>query len=142
MNYVEKIKKLDDIFFKIILKEFQHLASLQTDLNLREFLIIKYLAKNEVAIMSELTSVFATVPTTMTGVINSLVDRSYVKRRRSSEDRRVVEVVLAEKGMDLYKNYQNELVNQGKIIWNDLDEKKIEEIIESFSRVDSKLNKN
>src|SRR6056297_2514528 len=57
---------------------------------------VQKVAKNESAIMSELTSVFGTPPTTMTGVINNLVGKDYVKRRRRSDDRRVVEVLLSQ----------------------------------------------
>ena len=42
----------------------------------------------------------------LTAAINSLVRKEYVERRRSSEDRRVVEIRLTEKGEQAYRQHE------------------------------------
>ena len=42
----------------------------------------------------------------LTAAINSLVRKEYVERRRSSEDRRVVEIRLTEKGERAYRQHE------------------------------------
>lgn len=106
MGIDEKARKVDETFFKIILNEFYQLSVLDENLKIRELLIIKYLGKYNSVIMSELTSVFATPPTTMTSIVNRLVDKGYVKRRRRDDDRRIVEILLSQKGQKFYDNHQ------------------------------------
>lgn len=106
MGIDEKARKVDETFFKIILNEFYQLSVLDENLKIRELLIIKYLGKYNSVIMSELTSVFATPPTTMTSIVNRLVDKGYVKRRRRDDDRRIVEILLSQKGQKFYDNHK------------------------------------
>ncbi|AZO94262.1 MarR family winged helix-turn-helix transcriptional regulator [Halocella sp. SP3-1] len=106
MGIDEKAREVDETFFKIILNEFYQLSVLDENLRIRELLIIKYLGKYNSTIMSKLTSVFATPPTTMTSIVNRLVDKGYVKRRRRDDDRRIVEILLSQKGQKFYDNHQ------------------------------------
>ncbi|QTL97212.1 MarR family transcriptional regulator [Iocasia frigidifontis] len=106
MGIDEKAREVDETFFKIILNEFYQLSVLDENLKIRELLIIKYLGKYNSVIMSELTSVFATPPTTMTSIVNRLVDKGYVKRRRRDDDRRIVEILLSQKGQKFYDNHK------------------------------------
>ena len=49
----------------------------------------------------------------LTTAINSLVRKAYVERQRSSEDRRVVEIKLTEKGEKAYlhhEEYHNQMI--------------------------------
>ncbi|MTI58692.1 MAG: winged helix-turn-helix transcriptional regulator [Firmicutes bacterium] len=105
MDIEEKARRVDETFFKIILNEFHQLSVLDGNLKIRELLIIKYLGKYNSVIMSELTSVFATPPTTMTSIVNRLVDKGYVKRRRRDDDRRIVEILLSKKGQKFYDGH-------------------------------------
>lgn len=135
MDYEEKFKKIDDLFFDIIIEQFKHLSNLESNLNIREFLIVQYLAKNSSAIMSELTSVFGTPATTMTGVINNLVDKDYVRRRRRSDDRRVVEVLLSQRGEEFYKKDKNMAKENARNLLKQIDDKLFENMLEIFSKI-------
>lgn len=106
MGIEEKARKIDETSLKIILNEFHQLSILDENLKIRELLIIKYLAKYNSTIMSELTAVFATPPTTMTSIVDRLVDKGYVKRQRRDDDRRIVEILLSQKGQKFYDDHQ------------------------------------
>src|SRR6056297_1353821 len=99
---------------------------------------VQKVAKNESAIMSELTSVFGTPPTTMTGVINNLVGKDYVKRRRRSDDRRVVEVLLSQHGNNFYKKDKNMAKENAKNLLKKIDDRLIETMLEIFMKINEK----
>ncbi len=135
MDYEEKFKKIDDLFFDIIIEQFKHLSILESALNIRDFLIVQYLAKNNSVIMSELISVFGTAATTMTGIINNLVDKDYVKRRRRNDDRRVVEVLLSQKGEEFYKKDKNMAKENARDLLEKIDDRLLENILDIFSKI-------
>lgn len=46
-------------------------------------------------------------PSTIVGVLDRLVDKNYVKRRRDKKDRRLINVTITEKGRELIKKAQH-----------------------------------
>ena len=85
------------------------------DLTLAQYLALDALAlKNAECSMSELAELIQQSSATMTGIIDRLVDKKWVSRRRSDEDRRAVYVGLTTEGTDLLSR-----VNNAKNAWID-----------------------
>lgn len=73
-----------------------------------EHFLIEFLGKESFASMSRLSQLFHVAPSTMTSIVDRLVQRGYIKRRRAQQDRRKVLVTLSEKGKDFYSNHHQE----------------------------------
>jgi DNA-binding MarR family transcriptional regulator len=73
-----------------------------------EHFLIEFLGKESFASMSKLSQLFHVAPTTMTSIVDRLVQRGYIKRRRAQQDRRKVLVTLSEKGKQFYSHHHQE----------------------------------
>jgi len=68
-----------------------------------EMTMIEILGKRGPMIMTELSDSARLCVSTATGLIDALVSKSLVKRSRSEEDRRIVQVELTEEGQKIYE---------------------------------------
>jgi DNA-binding MarR family transcriptional regulator len=68
-----------------------------------EMTMIDILGKRGPMIMTELSDAAQLCVSTATGLIDGLVSKSLVKRSRSEEDRRIVQVELTEEGQKIYE---------------------------------------
>lgn len=73
--------------------------------NLRaiELYVLLYVAQKGSQKMSELAQAFSMTKSNITFLIDSLEQKGFVMRSRSSEDRRVIMIELTQKGQQIYK---------------------------------------
>jgi DNA-binding MarR family transcriptional regulator len=69
-----------------------------------EMTMIEILGKSGPMIMTELSDSARLCVSTATGLIDGLVSKALVKRSRSEEDRRIVQVELTEEGQKIYEH--------------------------------------
>jgi DNA-binding MarR family transcriptional regulator len=85
--------------------------------------------------MRKLSQVIHVAPTTMTSIVDRLVKRDYLRRRRAQQDRREVLIALSEKGkqfyeqhhhqaLEMYVNFLSTLPDKGKKFYHSLNEVK------------------
>lgn len=102
-----------------------HLSTRKVSFSITEHYLIEFLGKESFASMSKLSRIFHVPPTTMTSIVDRLVQRGYIKRRRAQQDRRKVLVALSEKGkefylyhryesLEVYAHYLSKLPDKGK----------------------------
>lgn len=72
-------------------------------LNEKEQIILFYLGKNEDAKMSDLAAIVDAPMSTVTSIVNKLVENDLLNRNHSVEDRRIINVSLAPKGRNIFK---------------------------------------
>ena len=75
------------------------------ELSIQELKIVDFIGGRESCIMREISEYMQVAVSTMTGIVDKLEDRGLVKRERNDEDRRIVRVLLTNKGRKLYKSY-------------------------------------
>jgi DNA-binding MarR family transcriptional regulator len=83
-------------------------------LNEKEQILILYLGKEEEVRMSDLAGIIDAPVSTVTSIVNKLVENEILNREHSVEDRRVINVSLTTKGKSVYKkirNQKDELLN-------------------------------
>ncbi|MFW6135130.1 MAG: MarR family winged helix-turn-helix transcriptional regulator [Elusimicrobiota bacterium] len=85
-----------------------HLPSRTVSFSITEHYLIEFLGKESFASMSKLSRIFHVPPTTMTSIVDRLVQRGYIKRHRAQQDRRKVLVTLSEKGKEFYLYHRYE----------------------------------
>ena len=113
----EKAKHLIIQFEIIIHKYIKYLASQddkyiikEDQLTIQDRKVITHLGKHESLTMRELADLMMLAVSTMTGIVDKLVNKNWVERVRSIEDRRVVKVSLTKTGWDIYNlDYKHRL---------------------------------
>lgn len=92
---IKQLNNIMDIRFNRILK--------QWDLTASQFYVIVYLLDNQMSEVNQknLEEVFHLKGPTVTGIVNRLVEKNFIKRRTDDHDRRINYLVLTEKGREL-----------------------------------------
>lgn len=109
MTSLENITRLLEAFDSIS-KAFASMDSVSGDINLGkpELLSLEAISKEEAIIMSELAERLGIGFSTATGIIDRLTEKKLVRRVRNGVDRRVVRIVLTEKGKKVNLAYQKQ----------------------------------
>ena len=78
-----------------------------SDLSITEMHIIDNIGLISERTMSDTAKAVKVTSGTLTTAIDNLINKGYVERRRSSEDRRVVKIRLTEKGKEAFKSHED-----------------------------------
>lgn len=99
-------KLLVKLFNNILTYEERELISEEfKDITLNDMHVIEAIGMNQKRNMSAIAGTLEVTVGTLTIAMNNLVKKGYVKRTRSSKDRRVVLVTLTEKGEKAYNHH-------------------------------------
>lgn len=103
--------EIDDLFLRLTEILWIHTARSSGDkkrapLNITEHFLIEYLGRESFASMSKLSQLIQVAPTTMTSMVDRLIKRGLLKRRRAQQDRRKVLVTLSEEGKRFYQEHR------------------------------------
>ena len=97
-------------------------ANLDGDLSLQEIKVIDLIGQRKSCIMREISNYLQVAVSTMTGMIDKLEEKELVVRERSNEDRRIVRVLLTEKGQKVHQSHLEELLKLCRGVLLSLDE--------------------
>ncbi len=93
--------------FEEIICHFQSVNETTSDsvenLSLQETKAIGFLGQRGECIMREIADYLRVAVSTVTGLVDKLEDKKFVKRERSDEDRRIIKIVLTPEGKEIYK---------------------------------------
>lgn len=109
-------------------------------MNLTQFQIIHYLLKHadENVCQRDLEIETNLKKASITGAIDSLVEKGMVTRIQSQEDRRVNFIRLTEQMLEFKQNFENRIAELNENIMKDIDARELE----SFYRVLDKIKEN
>ena len=109
-------------------------------MNLTQFQIIHYLLKHadEDVCQRDLEIETNLKKASITGAIDSLVEKGLVKRVQSAEDRRVNYIRLTKQMLEYKQNFENRIAELNENIIKDIDSKELE----SFYHVLDKIKEN
>lgn len=102
----------------IITKEFDDITN--NDMHIIEA-VGEYESRNMTAIANRMRITVGSLTTSM----NNLVRKGYVVRERSEDDRRVVNILLTEKGRKAYNHHKDFHIQMIEAVIKNLDEKEI-----------------
>ncbi len=136
-----KMRQLDDLFIRL-----QHVKSGQTTakkfgLTPTQAFILWYLKRNGQTKASDLAKVAGLSPGAVTQVCDELVREELVLRTRSSDDRRVVNIEIADGGMMLISKMQNERTKVMRMIMEELSPQEADVCLDVMERVVNFLEK-
>lgn len=75
------------------------------DLSMKEMLVISLIAQRESTNMREIADSLMMKQSSITAIIDKLIGKKLVTRKRSRKDRRIVKVSLLQKGKDIYNQH-------------------------------------
>ena len=91
------------------------------------------LFKNETMAMKELSEKMNLDTSTMTRIVNNLVRDGLIKREHSEEDRRIVNVILTEKGYKEAEKLSKEVIDFYRMIIEEIPEGRVIEVVEAMN---------
>lgn len=97
---------------RAIKNETDNCGKLCGGLNEKELIIIVYTGQNQNVKMTDIADNIAAPMSTLTNIVDKLVERKFLTRDHSGEDRRVINVSLTSAGKAAYKN----ILTQKKLV--------------------------
>ncbi|AEP02442.1 MAG: MarR family transcriptional regulator [Heyndrickxia faecalis] len=131
---------LEFIFRRIYRKIKEELHSLLKEhVTLNEFMVLKLLSESSMR-SSDLSKILQVSASHITSVTDSLVEKGLIERRRSNKDRRVVDLILTEKGKSLISQLKE---TKSRFLKDQLDvftEEERETLYRLFRKFEDHLN--
>ncbi len=111
------------------------------DITNNDMHIIEAIGVEEPRNMSVIAHRMSVTVSTLTTNMNGLEKKGYIRRERSSEDKRVVYVILTEKGRKAFYHHRNFHKNMIKAIVKDLSEEEMEILNHCLTNLNAYLEK-
>lgn len=142
MNSEEKARKLADRLRELVegieRAETRDPALAET-LSPQEVRVLKTVGQMDCPIMSKIAGAIRLSLSTCTGLVDRLCEKRLVKRDRSADDRRVVQVELTDEGRRLHESAARGRVAFAKELLGSLDAKEQEELLALITKATEKL---
>ncbi len=128
---------LVEIFFDVQKLEQKAIASLTpTPLTMSEMHILEAVGKSSGLQMGEVARRLRITLPTLTVSVNRLVEKGFLDRKRSREDRRRVEIALTENGLAAYEAHERFHSNLVQSMFEELDLEHRPALLEGLSLLD------
>ncbi len=108
-------------------------------INEKELHIIEYIGQYKNVTMSDIADNLDAPFSTLTNIVDKLVERKYLSREHGGEDRRVINVMLAENGKTAYKTLNSKKKHITEKLLSQLSEKELVSFIEHLNILASSL---
>ena len=141
----EKIKRLTNAMEKMFIKmnEANNVCLVSNEgLDKRDLSIISFIAEKQAVIMRDIADFLSAPVSTLTGIVDRLVEKKYLNRFYSSQDRRIVKVKLTETGRLAFENYQDTKERMGSIMLAALSEDEQDKLIDLLETISSQIKNN
>lgn len=136
------INRLGTAFERLLLKLMEvdnFCVELTKDITKADLSLIGYIGRANEVIMRQVAE-FCEVPlSTATWTVDKLVDKEYIKRINSLEDRRIVKVSLTKKGTGVFDLYQQKKFEMGERMLTNLSLEKQEFFIQTLEQIAKNL---
>jgi DNA-binding MarR family transcriptional regulator len=135
----EKARALTDLFTQLMrrfqMQESEFFRSLESELSLQELKVIFFLNRGQPSIMREIADCLNLSVSTMTRLIDRLVSKDLVTRRRPEDDRRIVNVELTAKGREVTNWQDQKHMQLCRVILRALSETDQQQLLDLLHRV-------
>ena len=110
-------------------------------LDKKELSILEFIGNSQDIIMRDIADFLKASVSTVTGIVDKLVNKELVLRHYSQEDRRIINVALSTKGDEMYRLYRDQKTKMCSAILSALDEPEQDRLIELFEKVTTNISK-
>ncbi|HET7657368.1 MAG TPA: MarR family transcriptional regulator [Bacillales bacterium] len=108
---------------------------LDDSLTLEQDAVLRYIRENQPCTSSGLSKAFYVEKSAVTAIINRLVNKNFIERERSEEDRRVVYLKLTKQGEQFQMECQERVNRIIEKIISQFDEKEIESFMKTYEKL-------
>jgi len=139
----EKVSRFSMALQKMLLKMQEvdnSCLEVSKDLTKREFTLIIFIGNTGNTIMRDVADFLQIPVSTATGIVDKLVEKGYVKRFHSDEDRRIVQVCLDKQGKIAFDLLQRQMITMCHRILTDLSTKDQDCFIDILDKISSNLD--
>ena len=108
------------------------------DLSEKEFMLINYVGQKQSMKMSDLAECLSAPLSTVTSIVDNLVEKKYLDRYHSSDDRRVVYVTLASYGKQIFQTFMAQAQEMAKTVlshYKTTDQENLIRYLETISTI-------
>lgn len=110
-------------------------------LDKKELSILEFVGTGQDIIMRDIANFLNASVSTVTGLVDRLVNKKLLLREFSQEDRRIINITLSTQGDEMFKLYKDVNRKTGSAILSALDEPEQDKLIELFEKVTANINK-
>lgn len=118
-----------------VYRKHQAYIKLKYNISALEMEIIQYIVLDGKKKMKEIGEHFQVKLSTLTSIIDKIERQRLVKRANSREDRRVVYLEVARKGMQLYEQYSQYMSVVSQRVYRALDEEQFEALLKGLEHM-------
>jgi DNA-binding MarR family transcriptional regulator len=119
----------------------EHCAEMCGGVTEKEVLVIGFVGQKEQVKMSDIAENIAASMSTLTNIVDRLVDKKILIREHSSEDRRAINVSLSELGKTAYQSLAAQKIQTAERLLSQYNEKEQEQFLNHLSSLISSLEK-
>jgi DNA-binding MarR family transcriptional regulator len=120
--------------------QWDELCQVVAPINEKELKVIIYLAKNQPSKMSDLAEALSAPLSTLTSIVDKLVETKYLVRGISPQDRLIVLITLADKGEKIYKIHVTEATKFTQNVLGRFAENEQADVIDVINRLAGAMN--
>ncbi len=135
----EELTELINVLVEEFLEIHQNLNDAYTGISKQELNIISYVGRSESMIMREIAERMGLAVSSITPIVDKLVEKKLVNRERNDKDRRIVTVLLTDKGRKIYQMEVDSFLRLSASMLQALNEKEQEQFIAYFRKVAQSL---
>lgn len=144
MNLEDRARRLTD-HLQIVMEEAENAdkknSAVREKLTWQEVRVLRAVGRQECCPMSGLADMICLSLSSATGLIDRLVSKKLVKRDRSSEDRRVVQVELTEQGRELNEEAMAGPVEFARGMLKGLNADEQDALVSLFGKISERIKK-
>ena len=111
------------------------------ELTFPQIVILDYLFKKGICKMSDLSMVLGVTGAGATGLVDRLIKLGMVNRFRSDDDRRVVKVILTQKGIKSLKKIQSQRLRTIAELFSDLNYEERKQYLHILKKLQKNIQK-
>ena len=108
----------------------------------KEFILINYVGQKQHAKMSDVASNMSVPLSTLTSIVDKLVESKYLTRYHSNEDRRVVFITLGSSGKDTYKTFMTQKQEIARNVLSNFKVQEQEDLIKYLEKIPAIMEEN
>ncbi len=112
------------------------------DISKREFSLIVFVGKQQQVIMRDIADFLAVPMSTTTGIVDKMVEKGYIARYHSDQDRRIIKVELSKFGKETFELMERTMFRMGDAMLGDLSDKEQNLLVSLLEKVTFNLQKN
>lgn len=143
MNVNNKLAEFQDVFGSVFLKlkkKNEFLPQTEYKLASGHVLILLHVFNKTTCTASDIASFLGITSGGVTGLTDTLLKNNLINRTRLESDRRVVQITLTNEGEKIVEQITEERAKMFTQLFQNMDEKEIEEIVRIFKKLNRMLN--